>query len=71
MCVCVCTQGGFAVDLMLKDLNLALEAAAEVKANLPAGSLVRNEYQTMSSEAGMGRLDFSSLFKYLTEKGEQ
>jgi 3-hydroxyisobutyrate dehydrogenase len=64
-------EGGFAVDLMLKDLNLALEAAAEVKANLPAGSLVRNEYQTMSSEAGMGRLDFSSLFKYLTEKGKQ
>ncbi len=54
--------GGFGVDLMLKDLGLAVENALAVGANVPLGSLSRNLYD-LHSKSGHGQLDFSSIFK--------
>lgn len=59
--------GGFGVDLMLKDLGLAVENALAVGASVPFGALARNLYD-MHSKAGHGQLDFSSIFRMLGNK---
>ncbi|QWE09214.1 3-hydroxyisobutyrate dehydrogenase [Polynucleobacter ibericus] len=53
--------GGFGVDLMLKDLGLAVENAENLNANVPLGKLAQELYET-HSKAGNGQLDFSSVF---------
>lgn len=57
-------QGGFGVDLMLKDLGLAVENSLAVGASVPLGALTRNLYD-LHSKAGYGGLDFSSIFNFL------
>ncbi len=52
--------GGFGVDLMLKDLGLAAEAAMHAKSVIPLGELARNLYALHSTQ-GSGKLDFSSI----------
>ena len=52
--------GGFGVDLMLKDLGLAAEAAMGSRAVVPLGELARNLYALHSAQ-GNGKLDFSSI----------
>lgn len=54
--------GGFGTDLMLKDLGLAQENAAAVRASAPLGGMARNLYAAHSL-AGHGALDFSSVLK--------
>ena len=54
--------GGFGVDLMLKDLGLAAEAASATRAAIPLGGMARNLY-AMHSQAGAGGLDFSSILR--------
>lgn len=54
--------GGFGVDLMLKDLGLAAEAAMHSRSATPLGELARNLY-AMHSAQGHGSLDFSSVLK--------
>lgn len=54
--------GGFGVDLMLKDLGLAAEAALQSGASTPLGELARNLY-SLHSAAGNGALDFSSIVR--------
>jgi 3-hydroxyisobutyrate dehydrogenase len=54
--------GGFGVDLMLKDLGLAAEAALHSRASTPLGELARNLYSLHSAQ-GNGPLDFSSILK--------
>jgi 3-hydroxyisobutyrate dehydrogenase len=53
--------GGFGVDLMLKDLGLAVENAKNLDASIPLGKLAQELYET-HSKAGNGQLDFSSVF---------
>lgn len=53
--------GGFGVDLMLKDLGLAVENAENLDASVPLGKLAQQLYET-HSKAGYGQLDFSSVF---------
>jgi 3-hydroxyisobutyrate dehydrogenase len=53
--------GGFLVDLMIKDLGLAMEAADGVEASTPMGSLARNLYRLLRRQFDAGRLDFSSI----------
>ena len=60
--------GGFGTDLMLKDLGLAQENAAAVRASTPLGGLARNLYAAHSL-AGHGALDFSSVIKMVQKKG--
>ena len=54
--------GGFATDLMLKDLSLAMEGAAESSIATPLGRVARELY-VLHRDAGHGGLDFSSLFE--------
>jgi len=53
--------GGFGVDLMLKDLGLAVENATNLDANVPLGKLAQQLYESHSKD-GNGQLDFSSVF---------
>ncbi|KAF1022750.1 MAG: 3-hydroxyisobutyrate dehydrogenase [Paracidovorax wautersii] len=56
--------GGFATDLMLKDLGLAQDNATAVRAATPLGGLARSLYAAHSL-AGHGGLDFSSIVQSL------
>ncbi|RZI81211.1 MAG: 3-hydroxyisobutyrate dehydrogenase [Rubrivivax sp.] len=58
-------QGGFGVDLMLKDLGLATEAARQSHHPLPMGALAQQLYQVWSLQ-GKGPLDFSSIIQLLS-----
>lgn len=57
-------QGGFGVDLIVKDLGLALSAGMASHTALPLGTLVRQLYLAHSKQ-GAGRLDFSSIIRFL------
>jgi 3-hydroxyisobutyrate dehydrogenase len=56
--------GGFQVDLMNKDLGLAMEAALHSKSSTPMGALAKQLYG-MHATHGNGKLDFSSIIKLL------
>ncbi len=60
--------GGFGADLMLKDLGLAQENAAAVRAATPLGGLARSLYAAHSL-GGNGALDFSSVIRLLQKSG--
>ena len=55
-------QGGFATALMLKDLKLAMEAAADVGADTPMGARAAALYQAFA-DSGSESLDFSAIIK--------
>ncbi|MDR6525054.1 3-hydroxyisobutyrate dehydrogenase [Chryseobacterium rhizosphaerae] len=61
-------SGGFAVDLMAKDLGLAAEAGLETKTSTPLGNTALNLYRIWS-ETGHGKTDFSSILQFLNGKG--
>lgn len=54
--------GGFGVDLMIKDLGLALQAAGQSDCSARLGELAHDLY-AQHSEDGHGKLDFSSVLK--------
>jgi len=56
--------GGFAAVLMLKDLRLAMEAAASVDADVPMGSKARELYEAFVEADKDGR-DFSAIIETL------
>ena len=58
-------SGGYANDLMLKELGLAVEAAMGVGATIPLGELARNLY-ALNKQAGRGGQDFSGVVQLLT-----
>ena len=53
---------GFAVDLMIKDLNIAIKNAESKKLNLMISKNVLNRYKKLSKN-NFGKLDTSSLIK--------
>jgi 3-hydroxyisobutyrate dehydrogenase len=53
--------GGFLVDLMTKDLQLAMDTAEGSRSAVPLGSLAKNLYRLHQQENDAGRLDFSSI----------
>ncbi len=55
-------SGGFATDLMLKDLGLAADAARQAKQPVALGALAQQLFQ-MASARGLGALDFSAIIK--------
>ncbi|WP_282949523.1 MULTISPECIES: 3-hydroxyisobutyrate dehydrogenase [unclassified Sphingopyxis] len=57
-------KGGFAAALMLKDLRLAMEAAASVDADVPMGSKARELYEAFVEADKDGR-DFSAIIQTL------
>lgn len=59
--------GGFGVDLMLKDLGLAAEAASSAGVPLPLGKDAQAIYKLLSV-SGYGSKDFSSVYEFLKER---
>ncbi|ETO32354.1 3-hydroxyisobutyrate dehydrogenase [Reticulomyxa filosa] len=57
-------KGGFAIDLMRKDLQLALQAAHSVNASTPLGINVKQLYDMISTR-GHGDKDFSFLYQFV------
>ena len=57
-------QGGFATALMLKDLRLAMEAAAGAGADTPMGKKAAELYERFAA-AGQGGTDFSGIIRML------
>ncbi|MEN9865106.1 MAG: 3-hydroxyisobutyrate dehydrogenase [Pseudomonadota bacterium] len=57
-------SGGFGVDLMQKDLGLALDAANTSHAAAPLGQVAQQLY-ARHSQQGAGSRDFSSILEYL------
>ena len=55
---------GFMVDLMVKDLGLALEIAEQCDFDNPMGQLAKELY-SQHQQAGNGQMDFSSILKKL------
>lgn len=55
-------QGGFMVDLMAKDLGLAMDTAVNSQSSTPMGALTRSLY-AMHAAQGNGGKDFSSIFE--------
>lgn len=55
-------QPGFMVDLMCKDLGLAMETAEQTHSKIPMGELAKKIYFE-HKDNGNGMLDFSSIFK--------
>ncbi|MDK2594160.1 MULTISPECIES: 3-hydroxyisobutyrate dehydrogenase [Pseudoalteromonas] len=58
---------GFMVDLMAKDLGLAMQAAQQTNSATPMGALAKNLYNLMQNQ-GKGAEDFSAIFKLFSEK---
>ncbi|ACA87467.1 3-hydroxyisobutyrate dehydrogenase [Shewanella woodyi] len=58
-------QGGFMVDLMVKDLGLSQEAALQSNSSTPMGALARSLYVNHARQ-GNGTRDFSSIFEQFT-----
>jgi len=57
-------EGGFGVDLMKKDLGLAMTAARTAQVDLTLGQMAYQLYQRLS-QRGSGRKDFSFVYEYL------
>jgi len=62
-------QGGFASQLMAKDLGLAQNAATVTKTPTPLGSLAHQIYRMMCND-GYDQLDFSSVFQFLKKENK-
>jgi len=60
-------KGGFMVDLMFKDLGLAMNLSQLSSSPTPMGSAARGLFN-LHKEQGSGGLDFSSLIKLYQEK---
>ena len=62
-------RGGFATNLMLKDLLLAMQAAEQVNAAVPMGARAAELYQAFA-DLDQGQVDFSGIIKMLEASGE-
>jgi 3-hydroxyisobutyrate dehydrogenase len=60
-------QGGFMVDLMKKDLGLAMDTGLKSQSATPMGALAQSLY-SIHSQQGNGQLDFSSIFNLFTKQ---
>jgi len=58
---------GFAAELMLKDLNLAQQAAEAADAATPLGQHARDMYAAFVENGGMG-MDFSAMLPHLSNQ---
>ena len=53
---------GFALDLMIKDLNIVIDEASKERINLEVTDLIKKKYQTLS-KSGYGDEDTSALIR--------
>jgi len=61
-------QAGFAGELMLKDLRLAMDVAREAGVATPLGANAAQIYGMME-RVGMADLDFSAVIRFLAGEG--
>ena len=61
--------GGFLVNLMTKDLGLAMENATANHSPVPMGALARNLFEFHAGR-GNGQLDFSSIQRFYRDEAE-
>jgi len=62
--------GGFGVDLMKKDLGLAMNAARSAHIDLTVGQQAYQLYEKLS-ERGNGKKDFSYMYEYFRQQTER
>jgi 3-hydroxyisobutyrate dehydrogenase len=62
-------QGGFMVDLMKKDLGLAMDTGLKSQSSMPMGALAQSLYAIHSMQ-GNGKRDFSSIFEMFSQTKE-
>ena len=60
-------QGGFLVDLMKKDLGLAMDTGIKSQSSMPMGALAQSLYAIHSMQ-GNGQRDFSSIFEMFSKR---
>lgn len=63
-------QGGFMVDLMVKDLGLSQQAALASNSSTPMGALARSLYVNHAKQGHGGR-DFSSIFEQFANQNKK
>lgn len=61
-------EGGFATNLMLKDMGLAIDAAKNQQSPLPLGNFAQEIYGKVSEHNDLSKRDFSSVYLYLKER---
>ena len=63
-------EGGFLVNLMLKDLGLAMEASLNSQSSVPMGAAARNLFNLHkhSADEDKGNKDFSSIQQLYSKK---
>ena len=64
MCLFFFVCIGFVIDLMSKDLQLALDAARSVDAQTPLGGEAAKLYEGLAEE-GFGNKDFSFIYQHI------
>ena len=57
-------KGGFAIQLIRKDLGLAIDAAKSVEASIPLTHTIHQLYNILVSQ-GKGKKDFSYIIQLL------
>lgn len=62
-------RGGFQVNLMCKDLNIAMELSRDSGSPVPMGAAAKALFN-LHQVAGHGEFDFSSLFRMFRQGGE-
>lgn len=63
-------EPGFSLDLLIKDLNFAVDLAEELKLNLPISKDLLNLYKDASHE-GYGKKDMSVLYERVRDKSNE
>jgi len=63
--------GGFGVNLMAKDMGLAVQAANDVKSTVTLGAVAHQVYNHVGATEGFQDKDFSSVFKWLNDTGKK
>lgn len=61
-------SGGFGVQLMTKDMGLAVNAATDTKSTTILAGVAHQVYTQVSSTKGFEAKDFSSVYKWLNSK---
>jgi 3-hydroxyisobutyrate dehydrogenase len=61
-------SGGFGVQLMTKDMGLAVTAASDTKSTAILAGVAHQVYTQVSSTKGFETKDFSSVYKWLNNK---
>lgn len=60
-------EGGFASELMLKDLGIAVDAAEKVNVNVNLGKLSKTIYENVVKQ-GLAKKDFSVVYDLIDKK---